>query len=522
MKNIVAIILALCIPAEVLADTIEIPTEIDHVTIYKNGAEVSETADVKLSKGTYRLRIPNLPSSLQNETLRISSSINLDISGVTIKRKRISKAMDSEVRELEDRVQSIKAAIKAMDTRDKALEIKIALAKEKNNNSLKAYSGMTEKDYQRLRNHVDQTIGSYVDEKMEIFLDKKQAEEDLKIAQDDLLRRRGTTPDPFRFSVFIDVVVRKDGQFPINLAYFTPKPQWKPSYNVWATDQLGDKVNFSLQAKITQTTGKSWSDVKIKLSSAVHKKQSSLSLPPDTPVSYDYPDGVTNKKGMRTEAMMVKAPVAKTDKLSVEWEIPERQDIPSSTEGKKISFAWNTLPAKHRYISKPYIDEKVYLESQITNDLPFALPAGPAILRYGENIIGKHNIKTTQPGQVFSVGFGPSEKILIDREKVEDKANGPSKIAGMKFGRSNRVIDYKTTIQNTTESEVSLVVYDRIPHGKGADITVIPTGELTRHWDEVDLGIYQTDKKVSPKKEVEYLTGYEMTWPNDKSEPKRQ
>ena len=150
------------------------------------------------------------------------------------------------------------------------------------------------------------------------------------------------------------------------------------------------------------------------------------------------------------------------------YPVPGKRDIPSRPVPAKVSVARKELPAVFTYVSVPLETEAVFLRADFANTKENPLPAGPAQVFSGDNLIGTLDFTTLGPGERGSVSLGAERDIKILRRQ-----NGRRRRRGVVA--KEVITDYTVEIEvrSFRDQAVRLEIYDRLPDARARkEITV--------------------------------------------------
>jgi hypothetical protein len=146
-----------------------------------------------------------------------------------------------------------------------------------------------------------------------------------------------------------------------------------------------------------------------------------------------------------------------------------RRDIASSPVGQKVSVARKELPAALVYVAVPAEREAVYLKALISNDGEYPLPAGPAQVYAGDNLIGSLPFATLGLGEKGELSLGVDKDIkVLRRENTKRRRKGV-------IGR-DKITDVEVEIEliSFKDESIDIEIYDRLPLSRQPkDITVV-------------------------------------------------
>jgi hypothetical protein len=138
--------------------------------------------------------------------------------------------------------------------------------------------------------------------------------------------------------------------------------------------------------------------------------------------------------------------------------VPGKRDVPSSSVPSKLSVARKELPVTFTYVAVPLEKEAVFLRADFANDRDNPLPAGPAQVFSGDNLIGSLDFRTLAPGEKGTVSLGAERDIKVVRRR-----NSLRRRRGVVAREV--ITDYTVDIEFASfrDEPVRLEVYDRLP-----------------------------------------------------------
>ena len=254
------------------AEAIEAP--IDNVTVYSQQARVERVGELDLKEGQHSLVIENLPVKVDDRSIRVTVK---GLSGVTILRMKPKQVMSHEgIRKNDD---SLRHRIEELEsTERRSLQDHLGTFKTQKLflNRIAAESselmseevtlgamnvGSWESAYRFVGARMMETDDSIRVTELEIErvnLEVRRLQEKLKV--------QGGVKKTSK-SVTIDLDLKQAGELRLGLSYVINGASWIPLYDARLTNS-GDSLHLSYMAEVQQSTGESWEDVTLTLSTA--------------------------------------------------------------------------------------------------------------------------------------------------------------------------------------------------------------------------------------------------------------
>ncbi|GAH42654.1 unnamed protein product, partial [marine sediment metagenome] len=149
--------------------------------------------------------------------------------------------------------------------------------------------------------------------------------------------------------------------------------------------------------------------------------------------------------------------IARTEGVSVTYELPGKLTLPSRTDQQLVTIATITAGADFTLIATPLLTDYVYLQAELLNDSDTILLAGQASMFRNGEFVGKSQLPIVTIGEKFTAGFGIDSQVQVARE-LEDKK---TRIQG---GNRIDTYHYRIALSNYKNSEVELRLLDRLPY----------------------------------------------------------
>ncbi len=241
--------------------------DITNITVYRLGAEIQQSFKATVKKETQFIEISNVSNSLEKNSLQIKSDNNITILGFEFSNSFLGEEIKSfEYQKLEDSLNKItKAANKLGSTLTTLHDLITVLNSNKeikgNQSGLSITELMKLMDYYKsksieLKNEIDD-INEKIIKINEVAkkLKDQMAEEKKKNTQ------KGG-------KLIIQISCSISGTYDFKINYLTPNASWQPFYDI-KTQNINSPFDLIYKAKISQTTGIDWNQVKLKLSTAL-------------------------------------------------------------------------------------------------------------------------------------------------------------------------------------------------------------------------------------------------------------
>lgn len=493
MRNL---LIALLLPLSAFAQQqIKTKANLERVTIYNNGAQLTHHGKINLPAGSSEVVINNISGRVNENSIQVGVSAGVTILAVQFNRDFLTtEAANPEIKKLDDSVKIVNTAL--IKTRNaKAVEEQTLQLLDENRKSGGTTSGTNVAEliklaeyYRSKNNEVRNTIAALA------VIEEQQAQK-LTALQRQIAELRNN-PNQQLGQLVLQLMTKESTETNYNISYVTPNANWVASYDINA-ESTANPLGIIYKAAITQNTGLDWKKVKLSLSAG--NPNYNITAPSLNPwfVSVYQPvsqmlagraAGLKIRGYVATEAMEDKmlnevavqykrkeeSPAISTinnytsvneSQLGVTFDIDIPYDINSDNKPHTVAFKEYKVPAKYKYYVAPKLSTDAYLLADVLDWEKLNLQAGNANIIFEGTYTGKSFINPSSIMDTLSLSMGKDKKIIITKEKQED-------FSSTKFIGTNRkqVFTYLIKIRNTKKEAVELSLKDLYPLSGNSEI----------------------------------------------------
>lgn len=241
--------------------------EINNITVYRLGAEIQQSFKATVKKETQYIEISNVSNSLEKNSLQIKSDNNITILGFEFSNTFLNPEIKSnEYQKLEDSINKIVKEVNKLNSNSSTLkDLLTVLNSNKDIKGNQTGLNVTEliklMDFYKLKSAELKNGIADIDEKI-IKLNEIKNRLNNQLIEE----RKKNTQKGGKLIIQISCVIAGTYEFKIN--YLTPNASWQPFYDI-KTQNINSPFDLIYKAKISQTTGIDWNQVKLKLSTAL-------------------------------------------------------------------------------------------------------------------------------------------------------------------------------------------------------------------------------------------------------------
>lgn len=500
-----------------------------HVTVFRQGAQLSGDASVNLQPGTWDYVAGGLSPYIDPNSIQVKGEGDFMIMGVTHRNNYLENPSESEeIKSLRDRIDALQAKIE-----DEATAMEVLLEKER---FLKAnYDVVTEKSTitpEQIRALID-IYGTSMESVKGAILKKTRIIRDYTKEKEKLEQQLAGTVDRSKMPSG-EIVVTLSGSKPVSgklrFSYVVMNAGWQPSYDI-RVDDISDPAVIIYKANIWQNSGVEWKDVKISLSNA--SPMTAGSLPVLNPWFVDfYQEYALNEvviRGMSTKArpaareykaeeasmmdMEASAPLPVTvseSNISFSFDVNIPKTVASGGKPETVELQRLTVPATYSYAATPKIAQPAYLMGYITDWGKYNLLPGESNIYFSNTFTGKGFINTAELTDTLPVSLGADNSITVKRDRRTDftsqKLIGANKVETRSF---------LISVRNNKSKAVTVRLRDQLPLPQNSDITVEAV-ELSGGKHDPGTGEITWDLTVAPRETKEIIFTYTVKYPKNR------
>ncbi|CAE6436894.1 unnamed protein product [Rhizoctonia solani] len=447
---------------------------IESVTVFQyNRAEVRRRVDLDLKKGQNCIRIERLPSSINENSIRVDgtgSAIIFDVAyhspshdhsaraSNTIDLRRALESLQNERAIAQEQSEFLCNYGRTLDRKTVGIEDITGFLDMFGLRQLAVAKRIHELDAQidKARERLDEV--------------QRKEYEDAQSEQ----RRAAMT---------VTVLAEMDGAAELVLTYTVLGASWMPIYDIRAfiAKTPGDSSMMTLhyRASITQTTGENWSDIALSLSTA--SAQPGVGLPKLSPWHIGFPtpsvyQPVARSLATNLETLPNRGPIDPETQieayipsrrrmgvrrayvknigiLNATFGIPGRNNIPSDEGSHKVLITVLDLPVDLEW-------------GKIINSSEFTLLPGETSVFMDHNFVFKSHMEHISPNESFKtlLGVDPALRVVYPIAKAHNRTITYSGLSFMtKEQQSVSYHSQKILIRNSRQTSVCVRILDHVP-----------------------------------------------------------
>jgi len=261
----------------------ELTTTIVAATVYPDRVRLTRRGSIKLTPGTHAVEIPELPLSLNPDSLRaiVYGSASARLLGVQVKRIFYTDQPSDKVRNLEDEIEKMQDELSLLDAKAELIKqnriILDKLAGQVATYATAFAAGEMTVEQQlvffgKLRKQAEKLN----DETQSIQINHRQVNRLVDKLTKELEQLQITRPHE-RYAAIVDVELSTASDLTIEVSYLVSGAGWTPIYDLRLLEKEGNPtLEIAYLANVTQNSGEDWEDISLTLSTANPAQSSTL------------------------------------------------------------------------------------------------------------------------------------------------------------------------------------------------------------------------------------------------------
>ena len=539
---------AILLTSSVTAAEVAATSRIDAVTAYLSGAQVVRSARIMLEEGEHTIVFNDLPAEAVPGSIRVDgkATAKLDIRSVDARRLYIPRAdqslLHAERKRLEDEIEKLRDERGLAQGQQDAAQTQKTLLGNLAQMPGRPLEGkessqpVPQTDWAQVLALIGTGMTQAQRSALEAEVTKRELDRKIEELEKKLSEVVPARVQQTEVKVFVNAAAPLDAE--LTVRYQVRNASWRPRYDArldTGSKTAASRLDLTRRAEIRQSTGESWDNITLRLSTT--RPTAQAAAPELHTVTVDFepelkpglaaapPDRMTRALGKvaREEAeadalrpmvmpnvVAANAAVAAAPFQAV-FAVPGRLTIPATGEAKRVQLQENNIEPTLTVRTVPKVDRKAYLY------VKFILPKGAPLLPGAVSLfrdgafVGTGKLPVLAPGEEHELGFGADDQVRV-RHAIVGQTRGETGLISSLRTDSRK---FRITVKNQHERAVELVVLDQVPISLNEEIKVTllgPTKPTTRNVDD-KRGVIAFESKLEPEQERVIEFGYRVTWP---------
>lgn len=472
-----ALTAALGAPAR--AATVPVGSQTQTVTAYQGLALVTRKVELpRMAAGTHEILIADLPSALNADSLSISGSGEARLRIHHLQLKPLDeKDVDPILAGLQHQIEGLRHQLAKVDNQAELNQTHQALAqtlrKQLETRAHDADHGISSREWQELVNLALSHTQQVLDTELSTSEAKRELEQQLNRLGNKLQEMQASMRPRQQASVFVSV--ETPGTATLMVSYLIGNVSWQPAYEA-RLDADQKKMHLAYLGDLTQRSGENWDGVQLTLSTVTPMLNQRAPQPQGWVVGrvpvYNERDAKTAQQrfndnlapasaptdSLRREVNYAQSEIQQTG-ISVRFQLPERENVPSSLQTRRLAMATRDFACEASYRIVPRQSPLAFLEVQIKNESGLPLLPGPLRSYLGQEFTGSQPIDLIRPGQSTRLNFGVDQDIKVTwKETGRDKRD-----VGVLSDKEEITVHYEAEVTNFKPIPVDLRIQEPAP-----------------------------------------------------------
>ena len=504
-------------------------TKITDVTVFMSGAQITENGSVQLKEGENQIKITDLTLNLDPNSITVEGSNAYTILSV---KHQVNYLQDISTN---PKLKALQDSLDNAHFRQKEIAgLQDVVSQEKAfmeyNRTIKGTGVLVPEDLKDMadfyRARYTELSYRWIELGEQERLNNQEVTR-LQNALNNMNVRKGSNPS----EILITLIASKSATVPIKVSYLARTAGWYPVYDLRAED-VNSPIDFAYRAKVFQSTGKDWEDVKLTISTGNPTVGGQIPVLNPWYVSIYEPVNYGYKMESTSDDTRSATPSVAYDKnseslgenpytgatyttiskntVNTEFKISIPYSIPSDNQQYDVTMQSETLKAEYAYITIPKLDSDAFLRAQITDWAQYSLLPGESNIYFKGTFVGKGFIDPALANDTLNLSLGRDRSINVKRDQIKDYCK-----TSLLGGKQKTTKAYEITVQNNKKQSVVLIIEDQLPISQSGDIEV-ETEELSGGQYDTTTGKVVWKQTLAPGEILKKHLRFNVKYPKKK------
>ena len=247
------------------SDTVKATSQIESVTVYFQGAQISRKARVKLPAGKQTLVLTGATGQLNPERIEVKGGNGFTILSVNHRlQKPDNEKNKAALTKSETQIKMLENRIKTLLNRENVFGVEERLLMENMNFQSKT-SGATVAEIREAANFYRARLNEIRSAKVDISSQLTQVRDSIKLINQSL-SKISARENIMQSEILVAVNCTSSFSGNVEFSYFVESAGWQPLYD-FRVREITDPLQVVYNANVYQSSGEDWKDVEVTLSS---------------------------------------------------------------------------------------------------------------------------------------------------------------------------------------------------------------------------------------------------------------
>lgn len=487
------------------------------VTVHPQRARVVRRGRVAVPAGRSDVVVADLTRTLLPDSLRVAVA-GARVLGVDVVHRHLAELPDGRVRAAEAAVREAERALGAVEGADAAdaarEEMLRRLALRSGDRLAAALADGTAEPARAAE------IGAGLAAQLTDVAAARRAHAEARVdaghalaaARAELDRLRD--PGRARREAVVGLEADAAGEVEVELTYVVDGASWSSAYDARLDD--AGTVTLTWFGMVVQHTGEDWPACELTLSTARPAVTTTLpELDPwwidvarrDLPVALAA--AAPAARGGARELSAVHA-VPEDGLAAGSWRLARPTAVPADGTPHRTTVTALRAPARLDHVTAPVLGPEAHLRATVVNPSGHVLPAGPVSTFLADAYVGTTALETTAPDGEIALALGVDDRVVVERE-LESRTAHKARF-GAQRGDVQR---WRTTVTNRRPGEARVLVRDRLPVSRAAEVKVVDVALVPEPAERDELGRVEWVALIPPGGTWEATVRYGVEHPKD-------
>ena len=507
-----------------------VESKITHVTVFLNKAQVTREAKTRIPEGTTNVILSGLTAQMDANSVQVSGKGDFTLLGISHQQNYLNElAKPARIIMLNDSLQDIQNKILFENAQKQILdkEEQMLLSNQKiggTNQNLPVNELKSMADFFRTRLYEIAIARLKHDEKI-----KTLNESLIKVQQQIQTQSEVSARSTSEIVVNLSAKSATDAEFTVT--YVVGNAHWLPLYDLRGFNTKSP-LTLSYKANIFQSTGESWKNVRLKLSTA---NPNLGGVKPDLQTWHldfyqrEFYQKYRKALGGRAAGVAAEPSQALAEQelaaqstttadfvsvmqtaLNTEFDISLPYTVHSASKPTTVDIGRHELKSTFRYAVSPKLDPDAFLMAGTTGWADYNLLPGEANVFFEGTFVGKTFIDPQSVKDTLYFSLGRDKRIVVKREKVKDF--NAHAIIGLNQRQSH---GFEINLRNNHSETITVSVEDQIPVSNNSQIEVSLVNGGEAKFSPTD-GKLSWEIILKPNESRRLVYQFEVKYPKDK------
>lgn len=565
MKKLILSALTIMLLGNVFAESEKVvPSKIDAVTVFLEGAQIHQFAKVSVPKGVSKIIFEGMPQNFNKNAIQVKGKGEFIIMDVSTRLfypvPETPKNLDeiplkilNEIKQLEDsllnlgwKLSEIGNAIEVYTSEKNILMNSGVIKGQATNDSIAALKDAM--DYLRVKlSDINGLLLKSQRKQAEMNTQKIKMQNRLAELNNYQVNKNQT---PKTLAPIQQVVITVSSDIAtsgsLDLNYMVPDAGWSPAYDLRA-DDISSPVKLTYKANVYQNTGINWENVDVKLST-INPNRSNVkpTLAPwyvdfYQPIqqtsypgaAYNAPSQMDDQYELKVESDKSTSAVSANNKryaskvqeaeqianytqmsenmAMVEFDLKIKQSIPSDGQYHMMAVKTDNIKSSFEHFVVPKLDKDAFLVAHLTGWEEMNLLPAVANVYYDGTYVGQTRINPSIMSDTLDLSLGRDNGIVVNRKKTSDEEKVKT-LSGEKI----KTVEYEISIKNYKLGNINLTIEDQLPITSNEDIKIEMLANGNAEYNKEE-GFLIWKEKIESKATKKIKFSYELKYHKDKT-----